>query len=91
MINTGMMYRTGINYVGTDGNPCKRTPLTHPYSYESFVSWEKSGHKATGGVYTDRLIQWDSDKHDELCQRHFGNKGQYWDKRGPSEIEGLRS
>ena len=75
-------------YVDLEGNPIKRTPQTHPYNYDSFVTWMGGDRKdATGAIYSDRLFQWDSDKHDRLCQKHFGNRGQYWDKRDPKEIE----
>jgi hypothetical protein len=46
-----------------------------------------NGEKATDTVYSDRLFQWDSKKHDELCQKHFGNQGQYWSGRSPELIE----
>ena len=70
------------------GNPVKRTRLTHPYNYDGFVLWRGGENgEATGTIYTDRLIQWDFDKHDELCVKHFGNRGQYWDQREPEKIE----
>jgi hypothetical protein len=46
-----------------------------------------NGRKANDTVYSDRLFQWDHKKHDELCMKHFGNSGQYWDKREPENIE----
>lgn len=46
-----------------------------------------SGLKATDTVYSDRLYQWNSKKHDMLCMKHFGNTGQYWGNRDPEKIE----
>lgn len=78
-------------YLGLDGKPIERTPLSHPYSYESYVLWQKPGvnfkKESEGTVYSDRLFTWDAKKHDELCMKHFGNRGQYWDKREPEKIE----
>lgn len=37
-------------------------------------------------VYSDRLLQWDSEKHDALCRKHFGNEGQDWHGRTPELI-----
>ena len=47
----------------------------------------RAGGEANGTIYTDRLLQWDFAKHDELCDKHFGNAGQYWDNREPEKIE----
>lgn len=82
----------GSMYVGHDGTPCKRTPFSHPYNYEEFVLWRKAGYnprdvKADGSCYSDRLLHWDFDRHNELCLKHFGNKGQYWNERDPKLIE----
>lgn len=75
-------------YVDMDGNPVERTPIDHPYTYDSFVVWRNGDKKeATGGVYTDRLLQWDWDKHNALCRKHFGDEGQYWSDRDPELIE----
>jgi len=68
--------------------PVKRTKQTHPYSYDGFVQWRGGkNNEATSTIYSDRLLQWDFAKHDELCQKHFGNKGQYWNNREPEKIE----
>ena len=77
-------------YENEMGEPIERTPLTHPYNYESFVTWRKTGvepKKIPTVVFSDRLFQWDTKKHDELCNKHWGNRGQYWDKREPEKIE----
>ena len=76
------------------GNEQKKTKSSHPYSYDEFVNWqdrkglmEEVCKDATGSCYTDRLLGWDWDKHNELCEKHFGNKGQYWNDRDPEKIE----
>jgi hypothetical protein len=71
------------------GNPVERTKQQYPYSYSPFVTWRKPGLKGRGehGVYSDRLLQWDFDKHDSLCQKHFGDKAQMWYSRAPAAIE----
>ena len=70
------------------GQPVRRTKMSHPYSYDGFVLWRGGANKeATGTIYSDRLLQWDWDKHNRLCEKHFGNKGQLWDNRDPKLIE----
>lgn len=63
-----------------------RTKMTHPYSYDPFTMW-RGPDEPDGSVYTDRLFQWDHEKHDRLCMKHFGNKGQYWDHRDTDAIQ----
>lgn len=46
-----------------------------------------NGKEANGTVYSDRLLQWDHEKHDSLCKKHFNNTGQYWTNREPRLIE----
>jgi hypothetical protein len=50
-----------------------------------------NGVKSTQTVYSDRLWQWNPKKHDELCQKHFGNQGQYWGNRTPEAIQSFLS
>ncbi len=77
-----------LTYVDEHGQPVARTPITHPYCYDGFVVWRSDKKaKCTGTIYSDRLLQWDFDKHDRLCQKHFGNRGQYWRDRAPKLIE----
>jgi hypothetical protein len=72
-------------YIGEDLKACKKTPHSHPYSYDSFVIWN-SGEQATSSIYSDRLFTWDHDKHDELCIKHFDNVSQQWGNRNPNSI-----
>lgn len=46
-----------------------------------------NGQKASDTVYSDRLFQWDSEKYNRLCAKHFGNTGQLWNNRDPKKIE----
>jgi hypothetical protein len=63
-----------------------RTKWLHPYNYDPIPVFQTAGD-ADGRVYSDRLFQWNHTKHDELCQKHFGNIHQYWDKRSPADIQ----
>ncbi len=63
-----------------------KTKFTNPYDYGpivQFIGPRKGNHT----VYSDRLYMWDSEKHDSLCTKHFGNTGQYWSDRQPKLIE----
>lgn len=51
-----------------------------------FTIWKGPG-KPNDSVYSDRLMQWDFKKHNELCKKHFGNTEQYWNARDPKKIE----
>ena len=76
------------NYFDEYGKPCKKTKMTHPYNYDAFVIWESvNKDKANNTIYTDNLLHWDYDKHNKLCEKHFGNKGQLWADRKPEKIE----
>lgn len=67
-------------------DPGVRTKATHPYSYDPFTMW-RGPVEPDGSVYTDRLMQWDNKKHDELCLKHFGDTGQYWSQRRTGQIQ----
>lgn len=71
---------------GDVGDEGPRTKMSHPYSYDPFTVWRGDG-AATNGVYTDRLLQWGFDKHNALCQKHFGERSQYWADREPEKIQ----
>lgn len=77
---------TGM-YFNLKGEPIKRTPFTHPYSYDEYVKWMGDYHKdKSHAVYSDRLFQWDHKKYNQCCEEVFGNHGQYFDNREPSEV-----
>lgn len=46
-----------------------------------------SDKEPDGTVYTDRLYQRDHEKHDRLCEKHFGDTGQIWRDRSAEDIE----
>jgi len=75
-------------YVDEYGHQVKRTKIAHPYNYDGFVLWrcDRVGNNGST-IYSDRLLQWDFDKHDELCMKHFGNKRQWWNDRDHDKIE----
>ena len=74
-------------YFNLDGEEVKRTPISHPYSYEPFVQWIDDYNKEKGHtVYSDRMFQWDSEKYNKCCDEIFGNHGQYFDNRNPDKI-----
>jgi len=73
-------------YLDENGFPVKRTPITHPYSYDAYVIWGAK-NKDSHGVYTDRLLQWDYKKHNELCKLIWDNTSQLWDSRQPKDIQ----
>jgi hypothetical protein len=41
----------------------------------------------TNTVYSDRLFQWDHEKYNRLCQKHFGDEGQVFYNRKSDKIE----
>ena len=73
-------------YNDWNGKPVKRTPDKYRYSYDAYVV-SKKADEYQYAVYSDRLLQWDWDKHNRLCKKHFGNEGQYWDNRSEEKIE----
>ena len=73
-------------YTDWNGNPVERTPDEYRYSYDAYVI-KKIKDDYEDCVYSDRLRQWDWDKHKELVKKHFGNEGQLWHNREFSKIE----
>lgn len=71
--------------------------MKHDKNLNELELWEKiirfnvsdfdNGQTPTDTVYSDRLYQWDSDKHDKLCIKYFGNTWQYWGGRTVYDIE----
>lgn len=83
----GMTYMM-IDTVDEHGQQVNRSKRDYPYSYDGFVTWRGGENdEAASTIYSDRLLQWDYEKHNDLCLKHFGNEGQYWDSRSPSKIE----
>lgn len=71
--------------VNEDGEPVK-TKWEHPYSYDPILQYF-NGTEGKATVYSDRMFQWDSEKFNQLCQKHFGNHGQSFENREAEVIE----
>jgi hypothetical protein len=67
----------------------EKTKDEYPYSYDPFLIYynENAEQMATNFPYTDRLKQWDWDKYQRLCLKHFGNKSDHWHDRPADKIE----
>ena len=47
-------------YMDLNGNPVKKTPRTHPYSYDDYVLYKSEDFDPMDSmVYHDRMMQWD--------------------------------
>jgi hypothetical protein len=74
------------------GSRVKRTKITHPYSYDGFVTYRGGkNEEITGTVYSDRLSQWDHEKTRSLMKKHFGGDGDYYYNREPDQIQSFLS
>lgn len=70
------------------GEPVEKTKMEYPYSYDAHVIWRGGlNEDIDNSCYSDRLLQWGREKYNELCEKHFGNQGQWWNKRNPKQIE----
>jgi len=77
-----------VNGVDEHDQPVKRCKNKYPYSYDGFVLWRGLPQKEMNHtLYSDRLKQHHHEKWDELCKKHFGNSGDYFDNRTPTAIE----
>jgi hypothetical protein len=75
-------------YVDEHGEPIKRTPESHPYNHDGYiVARFGPNSEVNDTIYSDRLYQWDSTKHDHLCRKHFEDVAQGWGARDPKKIE----
>jgi hypothetical protein len=75
-------------YIDLNGNPVEKTKDRYPYSYDMYIMMGQPNiEPTTGSCYSDRLMQWDFDKHDKCLEEVFGNKGQYWNNRKKEDIE----
>ncbi len=86
---------SGYTYLAlTDefGKQIERTPATHPYSYDAFVTYRNGENNETKEVlYSDRLLQWNHEKTRKLMKKHFKNDGDYYSQRAPKDIEAFLS
>lgn len=92
MMGWGCAFGNYMDEQGDDVLPPERmheacTKEQNPYGYSPILLFQNKAVKASGTIYSDRLLQWDSEKHDDLCIKHFGNKRQYWSDRLPQFVE----
>lgn len=89
---TGIDDNMGGRYYGPvdeHGKKPYRTKVEWPYSYSAFVQERvyKDGH-LDSCIYTARLHLWyDHKKLKDLEEKHFGNRGDYWNRRSAKQIE----
>lgn len=88
-----------ISYgVDENGKPALRNKMQYPYTYDPFILYRfGENSEANGTAYSDHLLgnkarnkeeaEEKYKKHNDLCQKHFGDQGQYWDQRDPEKIE----
>lgn len=75
-------------YVDEYGNPIERTPHTHKFNYDGFVTHRVGPNsEANLTVYSDHLLIQDYKKTRELMTKHFKNEGDYYTNRKPNDIE----
>lgn len=85
-------YSVYSQFVDEFDNAIERTPHTHPYNYDGFVLYRSGQNKeATATYYSDRLNQWDHEKTDRLCKKHFEPGSGAWPKQSPEKIEAFLS
>ena len=82
--NSYFSYDKGI---GINGELIRKSKREYPYSYDAFLQWGNITDKVNGSAYSDRLRQWDYEKHNEVLMDVFGDKGHYWENRNPEKIE----
>lgn len=80
-------YILNNDYKDLNGNRIKRTPISYPYNYDTFVQWSNNYNKGKShSVYSDRMFSWNSKKFDECCMKIWGNTGQCFYDRTPEKI-----
>lgn len=65
----------------------RRDRYSHPYSYDPIRLWGDEKAEASSSAYTDRLMQWDSDKYSLLSKKHFTRGHPSWGAEHAKEIE----
>ena len=82
---------TDSRYRDEDGRPVERTPLTHPYSYSTFVEYQNPRihrNDADGDAYDDRMREWDYKKHEKAMEdTREAIKSKYIDFKNPRHVE----
>ena len=74
-------------YYNMDGTECLiNGKAPNPYNYDGIMLFTRDGN-ANNTIYTDRLLQLDYTRHNQLCMKHFNDESQYWSHRYPNKIE----
>lgn len=90
------IYQKGVlghdYFVDLDGNSVKRTPLSHPYSFDEHVLWKSDEFQRTDHmVYSDRMMSWDWNKFHDSMKQVWGKHGHYFDNDKPEDVEKFMS
>lgn len=64
-------------FLNSYGEPWK-SKIEYPYSYDPIHVYGNPNVKATSTVYSDRLVQWDGEKYNRICQEMFGRYIENW-------------
>lgn len=77
-----------IHYYGLDGEPVKRTPRSHPYSYDDFVVYKSDDFDRvkTEMVYSDRLFGRSAKRFAFAAEAVWGNESTMFYNRAPEDI-----
>lgn len=79
----------GLLYLDLSGKPIKRTPRTHPYSYDDFVLYKSEDFDPMDSmVYHDRMLQWDREAFGKAASEVWPDKShsQMFYGREPADI-----
>ena len=70
------------------GEKVRRPRKEYPYSFDHYCVFKAIDFdKTTDTVYSDRMLQWNSEKFNACHMHVFGDEGQYFDCRKPELIE----
>lgn len=78
------------SYLDLQGKPVDRTPKTHPYSYDAYVTYKSEEFQTTDyWVYDDRMRQWDWDKYHSAAKTVWpvNTRPHYFDGKSERDIE----
>lgn len=74
--------------VDKDGLPVTKTKQSYPYSYGEYVVHRGGDYRtATNAVYSDRLYQWDSSKHEQACKDAFSQRSGSFSQQPFHEVQ----
>lgn len=76
-------------YCDLEGKPVKKTPRSHPYSYDEFVLFKSEEFDQMDCmVYSDRMLQWDRKTFSKAVREVWPDKpeGQMFSGKKPEDI-----